>query len=233
MVVIVSLHLQLFFCSSFSLGVDYCDFQVTAWLQLVFFSKHVVACVVSKHSLCHCIKLQCEPSKRICVETKIPAATTAGNPCLSNYWYHQGWWNAFVVVRTPIFRGWGGRDLQFISLLSICLLYFPITATVTDELSGFARHWHNVAASPYNDKQIGSVDWLWWETVAIIPPQLAPWAHTWVRTWLDLPFHFTRHTANGCHGLTSFGHGKLLRGYLYNLPPLIPRRSHIGSNIQG
>lgn len=64
------------------------------------------------------------------------------------------------------------------------------------------------------------------------PPQSAHWAH--VRTWLDLPFHFTCHTANCCHigGFTSFGHGMLLRGYLYNLPLLIPRLSHIGRNIQ-
>lgn len=139
----------------------------------------------------------------------------------------------FVVVSTSLFRKKKKTDLQFISLLSICLLYFPITARVTDGLSRFARHWHSVAASPCNDKQIGSVDGLWWETVPIIPLQLALWAHTWVRTWLDLPFHFTRRTANRCRGFISFGHGELLRGYLYNLPPLIPRLSHIGSNIQG
>lgn len=139
MVVIVSLHLQLFFCSSFSLGscihervgVDYCDFQVTAWLQLVFFFEHEVACVVSKHSLCHCVKRQCEPSKRICVETKIPAATTAGNPCLSNYWYHQGWWNAFVVVRTSIFRGGARTYNSFPCWVSVYYIFLSLPQSQT------------------------------------------------------------------------------------------------------
>lgn len=83
-----------------------------------------------------------------------------------------------------------------------------------------------------NDKQIDIVQTcVLWAPILIIQAWFAGWAH--VRTWLALPFHFTCNAANRCHvGGFTFRHGMLLRGYLYNLPLLIPRLSHIGRNIQ-
>lgn len=77
-------------------------------------------------------------------------------------------------------------DLQFISLSSICLLYPPVTAWVTDGgwVDFLATDRHNVAAaSPCNDKQIGSVDWPRWEKA---PPHYptASWPSDHIREYV-------------------------------------------------
>jgi len=58
--------------------------------------------------------------------------------------------------------------------------------------------------------------------------------HMYVHDWTcpSVSLAAARKSAAALAWFTSFCHGTLLRGYLYNLPLLIPSLGHIGRNIQ-